>query len=167
MKNQSSAARIISTTAALIVLLFFFLPWVTVSCEDEDIDTLSGFDLSVGTDIDFGVGTEELDPDPIIFVVPLAAVAVVGLVILSTTGALRPSLASAGQIAAASMGLMVLAFKWLDARNQASAYDFVSVSIQIGVWVTVISFVAIIIGAALIRFAIAGSSPAGPEENPP
>lgn len=128
---------------------------------------MSGYDLSVGTDIDLGVGTEEVDPDPIIFVVPLAAVAVIGLVILSTTGVLRPSLASAGQIAAASMGLMVLAFKWLDAKSQTSDLDFVSVSIEISVWVTVISFVAVIIGAAFTRFANAGSIPAGPEENPP
>ena len=163
---KRSPGNIISTTAALIVLLFFFLPWVTVSCEDEDIDTLSGYDLSVGTDLDLGVGTEELDPDPIIFVVPLAAVVVVGLVILSTTGVLRPSLASAAQIAAASMGLLVLAFKWLDARNQAAAYDFVSVSIEIGVWITVFSFIAIILGAVLARFAVAGSIQSEPEESP-
>ena len=162
-----SPGRIISTTAAFIVLLFFFLPWVTVSCEDEDIDTLSGYDLSVGTDIDLGVGTEELDPDPIVFVVPLAAVAAIGLVILSTTGVLRTSLASAGQIAAASMGLTVLAFKWLDARNQTADYDFVSVSIEIGVWITVISFITIIIGAVLTRFTSAGSISSVPEESPP
>ena len=159
--------KIISTTAALIILLFFFLPWATVSCSEQEVATLSGYDLSVGTDIDLGVGTEEVDPDLIIFVVPLAAVAVIGLVILSTTGLLRPSLASAGQIAAASMGLMVLAFKWLDARSQSAEFDFVSVSIEIGVWVTVISFMAIIIGTVLIRLANAGPIPANPEENPP
>ncbi len=138
-----------------------------MSCSEQEVATLSGYDLSVGTDIDLGVGTEEVDPDLIIFVIPLAAVVVIGLVILSTTGFLRPSLASTGQITAASMGLMVLAFKWLDARSQSAEFDFVSVSIEIGVWVTVISFVAIIIGAVLTRFANAGPTPVGPEENPP
>jgi hypothetical protein len=72
---RHSPGKILSTSAALIVLICFFLPWVTVSCSEQEVATLSGYDLSVGTDIDLGVGTEEVDPDPIIFVVPLAAVA--------------------------------------------------------------------------------------------
>jgi hypothetical protein len=161
-----STGRVLSTAAALVVLLFFFLPWVTVSCSEQEVDTLSGFDLAVGTEIDLGVGSEQLDPDFLIFVVPLAALVVLGLVFVSVIDVFPSSLAAAGQAAAATVGLLVLGYKWLDARSDTAEIDFVSFSIEIGVWGVVFGLVAIIIGAAVIRFEYARPAEIDPGEIP-
>ncbi|MFN2189462.1 MAG: hypothetical protein ACK2T3_11920, partial [Candidatus Promineifilaceae bacterium] len=126
-----------------------------------------GYDVAVGKDIDLGVGTEEMDPDLLIFVVPAAALVVIVLVILAATGSLSPTLAYAGQISAATIGLMTLAYKYLEAQNDASEVDYVTVSIEYGVWITVAGFIAIIAGALWARLQQAKTLPADQEESDP
>ena len=164
---NSSPGKFISATAALVVLLFFFLPWVTVSCSGEEITDLSGYELAAGTEVDLGVGTEEVDPDPLVFAVPGAAVVVIALVLVSVFDLVPSNLAAAGQVAAASIGLLTMAYKWLDARNDTAGLDFVSYSIEIGVWGVVIGFLAIIIGGTLDRFQEAGILTGGSDKTPP
>jgi len=164
-----SPGRLLSTSAALLVLVCFFLPWVTVSCSEQELATLSGFDLATGTEIDLGVGSEEVDPDLLIFVVPLAALVVLGLVILSAVEVLPSSpnwVLPTSQVAAASMGLLVLAYKWLDARSDTTDLDFVSFSIEIGIWGVAIGLIAIIVGATISRFEHARSAKTDPGEVP-
>jgi multisubunit Na+/H+ antiporter MnhB subunit len=159
-----STGRIISSSAAFVVLVCFFLPWISVSCSEQEIATLSGYDLVAGTDIDLGVGTEEVEPDLIFLAVPLAALVVLGLVLISALDVFPGSLVAAGQVAASSIGLLVLAFKWLEARSDSSDVSFVSFSPEIGVWGVVIGLIAIIIGAILSLFEEAVSKRIDPEE---
>ena len=153
-----SKGKILSTSAAFIVLICFFLPWITVSCSEQEIATMSGLDLAVGTDIDLGVGKEEVEPDLIIFIVPLAALVVMGLVLLSAVDLFPGSLTAAGQVAAASIGLLVLAYKWLDSRGGTPESDLVSFSPEIGLWGVVVGLIAIIVGATISRLASSQST---------
>jgi len=155
-----SKGRLFSTSAAFVVLICFFLPWITVSCSEQEIATMSGLDLAVGTDIDLGVGKEEVEPDLIIFIVPLAALVVMGLVLLSAVDLFPGSLTAAGQVAAASIGLLVLAYKWLDSRGGTPESDLVSFSPEIGLWGVVVGLIAIIVGATISRLASSQSTPA-------
>lgn len=159
-----SKGRLFSTSAAFVVLICFFLPWITVSCSEQEIATMSGLDLAVGTDIDLGVGREEVEPDLIIFIVPLAALVVMGLVLLSAVDIFPGSLTAAGQVAAASIGLLVLAYKWLDSRGGTPESDLVSFSPEIGLWGVVIGLIAIIVGATFSLLAAAQSTPLDPGE---
>ena len=81
MRNSFSFRKIISSSAAGVVLVCFFLPWITVSCEEQELFTLSGWDMSTGTEVDLGFGTEQVEPDLIFFIIPLAAFVVLGLVL--------------------------------------------------------------------------------------
>lgn len=159
-----STGRIISSSAAFVVLVCFFLPWISVSCSEQEIATLSGYDLVAGTDIDLGVGTEEVEPDLVFLAVPLAALVVFGLVLISALEVFPGSLAAAGQVAAASIGLLVLAFKWLEARSDSSDISLVSFSPEIGVWGVVAGLIVIIVGAILSRFESAGPKRIDPGE---
>jgi Na+/H+ antiporter NhaC len=151
-----SSERIISSSAALVVLVLFFLPWIAVSCGNQEIATVTGYELATGTEIDLGVGVEEREADSTFFVVPLAAVIVIGLVLVSSIGRMTGSVAAAGEIAAATIGLILLAFKWLEARREAAesipdTFDF-SFSPEIGLWAVVLGLVLIIVGATISLF---------------
>ena len=159
-----STGRIISSSAAFVVLVCFFLPWISVSCSEQEIATLSGYDLVTGTDIDLGVGTEEVEPDLIFLAVPLAALVVLGLVLISALGVFPGSLAAAGQVAVSSIGLLVLAFKWLEAKSDSSDISFVSFSPEIGVWGVVVGLIVIIVGAILSLSVSAESRRIDPEK---
>jgi hypothetical protein len=159
-----STGRIISTSAAFLVLICFFLPWISVSCSEQEIATLSGYELTTGTEIDLGVGSEEVEPDFVFLAVPLAALVVLGLVLTSALGVFPGTLAAAGQVSAASIGLFILAFKWLEARSDASDVGFVSFSPKIGVWGVVFGLIIIIIVSVLSFVGNARSIPVEPEE---
>lgn len=152
-----SSGRIISSSAAFLILVCFFLPWITVSCGSQEIATVSGYELATGTEIDLGVGVEEREADWTFFLVPLAALAVIGLVLASSRGTMTGSMA-AGQIAAATIGLILLAYKWLDGRGEADS-DLVSFSPEIGLWGVVLGLILVILGATISRSNARGSPP--------
>jgi membrane protease YdiL (CAAX protease family) len=105
-----------------------------------------------------------VEPDLIFLAVPLAALVVLGLVLISALGVFPGSLAAAGQVAASSIGLLVLAFKWLEAKSDSSDISFVSFSLEIGVWGVVVGLIVIIVGAILSRFESTVSKRIDPEE---
>jgi hypothetical protein len=146
-----STGRIISSSAALVVLMCFFLPWITVSCGEEDIDSLSGYELTTGTEIDLGVGAEEVESDLIFLAVPLAALIAAGLIFGAWTGSIPGTTAAAGQVAAASITLIILSYKWLEARSDASEVGFVSFSPEYGLWGVVLGLIVIAVTAIISR----------------
>lgn len=80
--------RLVSTGLYVLTLLAFSLPFVTASCEDRHVATLTGKDLALGVDLGAGFGSStafdlqagHVAADPwtlIVWLLPLAGIAVV------------------------------------------------------------------------------------------
>ena len=62
----------ISGSGILVVLVFFFLPWVTVSCGNQNLVTVSGYELAAGTEVNTGFTVEKMEGDTAVFMIPFA-----------------------------------------------------------------------------------------------
>jgi hypothetical protein len=125
----------------VLVLVFFFLPWVSVSCSGSKMIEMSGYELAAGKDIGFGETTE---PDELIFLVPLAAIAAA----LITFGTKSPVQMRLAQVICALVGLGVLGLKWM-AMQDANTYDL-TISTEYGLWGTIAGFLLLFISAAVV-----------------
>lgn len=150
----------ITGPGALVVLLFFFLPWVTVSCGNMEIATLSGYQLAAGAEINTGFGTERAEGDWVVFLVFLAGLVAGGLLLAMATDLVPVQGSAVGQLIAGSIGLAVLWLKWAQLNRDVAEVGG-GVSAEIGLWVTVLGLVAVIVGAA---FSFFGSNNGGYEK---
>ncbi len=136
----------LTTIAAVIAIVGFFLPWATVSCGGI-YGTATGLDVSRGV-INTNYGpNEDLQAQPELLLVPIAAVVVllIGLVFyamrhVSVWGLLV-------QVSAAIGGLFLI---W-DALDSIKHYvaEYVSVSTEPGFLATVGGLIGIIVGAVM------------------
>jgi hypothetical protein len=67
---------ILSSGSGLALLLFFFLPWILVSCSGQVMGKFSGWEMATGTEINTGLGYEQVDPQPMIFLVLISALVI-------------------------------------------------------------------------------------------
>ena len=144
-----SIGRVLSGPAALFVLLCFFLPWVTVSCNNQPVARLSGYQLAAGGEINTGLGAQPFDGDAAVFASPGAALLSVGLLMGLTTGKLPKAVAGIGQFLVAAVGMAVVWLKW-DQLSQDAAANGLEVSAEFGLWAVGAGLLALIITAVLI-----------------
>ena len=159
----------------ILALLLFLLPWVTVSCAEQELVSLSGMDLATGsinvTNPMTGetvTPTRSNDRDLPILIAALLIVftLVVGFVVRR---ALAANLSMAGLAAAAGLIVYSVLYRLPEqARESATAdsaegisesqiAELIRVDVAIGFWLTL----AALTGAVLVTF-MAGNRPGDP-----
>ena len=163
-----------SSALFVLVLLFFFLPWMTISCFDEEVLTLSGADMMGVTEIDgipsevgggdYGMGDALGSEAALLYLAALLAVAGAALFFLPERQGryIRAGVAAAGL-------LCMLVFLYLTLSSVASERGVgigeleeagVGIGWEYGLWLTLLAFVAVV-GCTPVR-AAAGHSQLGP-----
>ena len=147
------------SAAFLLALLFFFLPWMTISCFDEEVVTLSGADIMAITqmddipsdvaDGDYGIGDALGSEAALLYLAALAAIAGGALFFLPEGQGryIRAGLAGAGLVC-------IIAFVFLTLSSIASELGVgigeledagLSISWGIGLWLTLLAFIAAVV----------------------
>ena len=148
-----------SSVVFLLVLLFFFLPWMTISCFDEELVTVSGTDImgitqvddipSGVADDDYGIGDALGSEAALLYVAALLAIAGGGLFFLPEGQGryIRAGLAGAGLVC-------ILAFVFLTLSSTASELGVgigelgdagVGIGWQIGFWLSLLALVVAVV----------------------
>jgi hypothetical protein len=142
-----SIKELISGPAAIIVLLAFFMPWVTISCEGSGIDeTVSGYDLTQDQSEE---GVEQ-EGDVQLFLIPLAALVVLGAVWMRYQGQLKEAVASRVYLAAGAIGLLIQLLKYFSLQSDLNDAEeevgqgVIEMSYRYGWWLTALALIAII-----------------------
>lgn len=162
--------RFISGPAALLVLFLFFLPWVTVSCNGLPIGEFSGFDLALGSKLVALAGQTgliapgTLSGDQLLFIMPLIALSVLGLFIMAVAIQKAAKLAAWGSLIAGLSGILVLLLRWLQLSDSEAM--FFEITIQPGLWGTVLGLILIVIGSVL-ELLLPGKTAAAPQIHSP
>ena len=160
--NPSLVRGLSGSAAFLLVLIFFFLPWMTISCFDEEVLTASGADImgitqvddipsDVGDD-DYGIGDALGSEAALLYLAALAAIAGAALFFLPEGRGryIRAGLAGTGIVC-------VLLFIFLTLSSVASELGVgigeleeagLSISWKYGLWLSLLGFVA----AAVLQF---------------
>lgn len=150
--------QLISLPSAIFVLFcFFVLPWISVSCSGQEVASFTGMDLAAGKVINVGFGTqpERVGGDAAMYAIP--AVAVIAAV-LALAGISSSSKGSAtGQLLMGGIGFAIMGLKWMAMNNEMSsaasgagvAMSMFDVSIEFGVWGTLLGLAGIVIGATV------------------
>lgn len=114
-----SIGKYITIVAALVVLAAFFLPWIVLSTPEplEVSESLTGYDLARGT-----VVTEE---DIRLYITPLAALVVLGLVFAGSRDLLSQSVSAAAMFLVASAGFVALWLAITDLRQAVGGAELV------------------------------------------
>lgn len=113
--------KIISGPAAVFVIVLFFLPWVSVSCDGEELGTLNGMQLATGTvpeESDDVLESSDLGGEPILFIVPLAGAVALLLMVIALWKKGFAENAGWGRIIVALLGVLVLVLEWLQLQSQ-------------------------------------------------
>lgn len=123
-------------------LIFFFLPWITVSCQMTGFSVaLSGWELANGVTL----ADQKIPGQPILFLAPLAAVALLGVLLLAKG---RPDFApkplAVVQTALAGAPLLLMLVKYVswveDARRNTGG--LVTISPHVGFVLAALAFLA-------------------------
>ncbi|HMG48070.1 MAG TPA: hypothetical protein VK614_11485 [Allosphingosinicella sp.] len=159
--SMANLARI----AKVIALLLFVLPWVTISCAEQPLITMSGVDLATGHVMMHNPMTGATESPPgasggDIWVILAALLILAGLAasfVLKGRNGLIANMAGAG-LAAAALAYTVLVRIPHEARsgNAAGAASsggpspeqiaqMIQVKVQIGFWLTLLALVAAIV----------------------
>lgn len=145
----------ITGSGAAVAFICFFLPWVLVSCEDQSVMMLSGWDAATGGNVQTTFGPQLIDGSPILFIVLLAAAGCLALVyfVYRRQIAIRSSAYAA--LGLAGISLLILIVKALTPQTAIPQNDMVNMNFDIklnfqyGFWGTVLAFLAIIGGAIM------------------
>ena len=161
MLSMSNLARI----AKVVALLLFLLPWVTVSCAEQTLISMSGIDLATGsvTMTNPVTGVSESPPGAGKGDLLVIVGAVLILLSLAATFVLKGRIAALAAIAGAGLAAAALAYAVLvripdSARagaatsgggapgmSQAQLAEMIRVNIEIGFWLTLAALAAAII----------------------
>ncbi|MGQ0559675.1 MAG: hypothetical protein ACT4OE_08850 [Sphingosinicella sp.] len=179
--NMTMVARMLKVVA----LLAFLLPWVTVSCAEQDLVTMTGLDLATGSDgrpanpvpgqqMPQTPGSEEIDLPVLLSALLIAAALVAGFVMDRARGAMVSiaALAGAGLLAAYSVLIRLPGRVDAEAAKDPSSntqlgeampgadqmLQSIHVETEIGFWLTM----AAIVGAIVATWMARGAQPAAP-----
>lgn len=135
--------------ASAIALICFFMPWVLVSCNDQPVATLTGWQLAAGvTPSATSPNAPPVEASPILFVVLLAALASLALVFFVYQRRLTLRKAAYAALALAGVSLLVLLAKFANAETQTGQAGIeIQLRLQYGFWGTVLAQFANIAGA--------------------
>lgn len=138
----------VSGSGILVVLFFFFLPWVTVSCGNQQLFTFTGYELAAGTEINTGFTVEKTEGDTAVFIIPAAALVAGALLVLGLGGTLPMRGIAVGQLLTGAAGLLILWLKWSQMSQDVRAQGG-DVSTEAGFWFTIVGLGLIILGGIL------------------
>lgn len=168
-----SRGNLIVGPAAVVAFVCFFLPWITSSCQGQEVATLSGRQLTTGTTVQIRPipggplsQTREIKPQRRLLAIPIAAVACLALVALSLRRLIRPQLAGLLAAILAIICLLVLLDRTLATRKQADQNGF-EVSLRYGAIGTTIAYVAVLIGGVIDVFTGRETGSSGSGAGPP
>ncbi len=151
-----SLREIISGPAAVIVLLAFFMPWITISCNSGFggvEETFSGYDLTQDQSND----DVEEEGDVALWLIPIAALVVLGAFATRFNGQIEEKLAGLVYIIAGGIGLAIQFLKYLALRSdmqdaeEAVGEGMVELSYKYGWWLTALGLIAIIVAGFIHR----------------
>lgn len=136
-------------SAGVAALVCFFLPWVTISCQDQMVASLSGWNLAAGGMVETALGPQVIDGTPLLFLVLLGALGCLMVVYRTRQGWLAMRKAAFMALGFAGVSLLILFAKFFGAQGQISreAEMDVQIHLQYGLWGTLLSNGAIIAGA--------------------
>jgi hypothetical protein len=157
--------RGVSGSGGLIMLIAFVLPWVSVSCDSRGLGVasqnlptwrFSGLDLAAGPRIDTPFGSQQAAGSPMLWLVPIAALVVVGCIMLVK----HYRLAAVTALLAALISLAPMLAAWQSFESQRS--PFARVTIEYGLW---LSLFGVILGAVggLVGLSANGARPRSPD----
>lgn len=148
MIEKSSKGHKVGSSGASLAILCFFLPWILVSCGGQTAK-VNGWDLASGTVIGSGFGAQQIEGKPILFLVLLAAFGVLFLAYTAfKRGSLTPTMDGYGLIALGVVPLLILFISFSGAKDQA-AQQGIYIEYQVGLWGTVLGYIAAIAGGVL------------------
>ena len=146
--EKSSKGHKVGSSGAALAILCFFMPWLLVSCGNET-SKVNGWDLASGTIIGSGFTAQQIDGEPIFFLVLLAAFGVLALAYFAfKRGSRTPAMDGYGLIALGIVPLLILLIQFSGVKDQA-AQQGILVEYQFGLWGTTIGYVGAIIGGIL------------------
>jgi len=138
----------VSSPGAALVILCFFMPWLFVSCSGQTAE-ISGLELASGATINFGFTAQQLDGQPILFLVLLAAFGVLALAYFAfKRGSLTQNMDGYGVVALGAVPLLIMFSQFSGFKSQA-AQQGIYVEYQFGLWGVVIGYIAVIAGGVL------------------
>lgn len=153
--------------AAAVAFICFFLPWVAVSCAGQQMGSATGMDIATQGNM------------PEVYIVPLGALVVLGLVFAVFRRWISARTGAIGAIVASGATLLVLVARILYIRSQMNSMggleemmgtlplgggdlglgglgglttEMIKITPQIGLWGVALANVAIIVGAVLDLF---------------
>ena len=132
----------LSLSGAAIALACFFLPWVSIGISAELGDKFSGWMLAFGTD--------DWRGRPALFLVLLAAIAVLGLTYFSYRRGAVTMRDVAWTMAAAIVALGIIVFQ-VPFTAYYGGYLKLTVGCQFCLWATIAGFVGILAGSVINR----------------
>jgi len=146
--EKSSKGHKVGSSGAALAILCFFLPWMMVSCGGQTTE-VNGWDLASGTVVGSGFAAQQIEGQPILFLVLLAAFGVLALAYFAfKRGSLTPVMDGYGLIALGAVPLLILFFQFSGVKDQA-AQQGVYIEYQFGLWGIVIGYIAAIAGGVL------------------
>lgn len=183
-RNQLNAlpkGHKVASPAAAIAMVCFFLPWVLVSCGNQPITSLSGWELAAGTTLEWmGQKLSPIPGRPLLFLVFLAGIGVLALGYLALRRGSVRKLDGWGLIALGGLPLLAL-LTLLSGQNEAvealqegsdmMAKDLIKVDTQYGLWGVILGYIAVIAGGILnlresrsVRFVSVGDRSSPPRD---
>jgi hypothetical protein len=184
--SMGNLARI----AKVVALLLFFLPWVTISCAEQPLLTMSGVDLATGHVMMHNPMTGATESPPganggDMWVIAAALLILAGLAasfLLKGRNGLIANMAGAG-LAAAALAYTVLVRIPHSARSGSAGggavtpggpspdqiAQMIQIKVQIGFWLTLVALIAAIAFdlLAMKKAAPAPAAAAAPPAEPP
>jgi len=138
---MGSNRRRVSPAVFFLAMVCFFLPFVTLSCAGERIESFTGFQLVAGTELKqpgfFGqVETQKVSPEPLAFLAFLCIVAGLGSSFFSGR---KPTGAAAIGGGLGFLLLLALRFK-LDGDVARQGQGMIQVSYELGFYLATILF---------------------------
>ena len=153
----------------LVALLLFLLPWVTVSCADQTLVSMSGLDLATGTVTVHNPMTGQVThppdsgrPDwPVVFgALLIVAALVLSFVLRGALRALAPTAALAAAAALISWSVLIripdkaradASAQAVEGMNRADIGNLIRVETATGFWLTLAALIAAIVVGWMAR----------------
>jgi len=143
INNMLKSARQTSPALFGITLICFFLPFVTISCQQETLKTFSGIQLATGSTMQVATPTGRIQEQKIPGD-PLAALAIISSIVglgTSLIKARKTVIASAGSGAAGALLLLMLKSK-LDDEAIKQGGGLILINYGLGFWLAFLLLVS-------------------------
>lgn len=140
-----SSKRRLTRSLLGAVLVFFLMPFLTLTCGGQSLITMNGVNLATGRTLESknpfsgDVQKREIQPEPMVALAALAAVAALGLAFLSKAGSGR----TGSMVASGLCVLLLLATKFkVDSDVMKQGEGMVQAQWEVGYWLALLAALA-------------------------